>query len=58
MAFYAALTDSGRIGPFNADIPLVYSKVFPNKSERPTTHLQVIATTTYMYGHESTFWAS
>uniref|UniRef100_A0A4W5JT66 C1q domain-containing protein n=1 Tax=Hucho hucho TaxID=62062 RepID=A0A4W5JT66_9TELE len=33
VAFYAALTDSGRIGPFNAEVPLVYSKVFPNKSE-------------------------
>ncbi|XP_059190313.1 heavy metal-binding protein HIP-like [Centropristis striata] len=30
VAFYAALTDDGYVGPFNTDITLKYSKVFTN----------------------------
>lgn len=30
VAFYAALTNAGDVGPFNTDIPLKYFKVFTN----------------------------
>uniref|UniRef100_A0A671U0W8 C1q domain-containing protein n=1 Tax=Sparus aurata TaxID=8175 RepID=A0A671U0W8_SPAAU len=30
VAFYTALTDDGRVGPYNTDITLKYSKVFTN----------------------------
>ncbi|XP_067084394.1 cerebellin-1-like [Osmerus mordax] len=30
VAFYTALTDSGAVGPYRTDTPLVYSKVFTN----------------------------
>ncbi|XP_033490154.1 uncharacterized protein LOC117261770 [Epinephelus lanceolatus] len=30
VAFYAALTDAGHVGPYNTDITLKYSKVFTN----------------------------
>ncbi|XP_036976011.1 complement C1q-like protein 2, partial [Acanthopagrus latus] len=39
VAFYAALTDAGRLGPYNTDITLKYSKVFTNigKAYNPST---------------------
>ena len=30
VAFYAALTDAGNVGPYSTDITLRYSKVFTN----------------------------
>ncbi|KAM8742328.1 uncharacterized protein AB9X84_019427 isoform 1-T1 [Acanthopagrus schlegelii] len=39
VAFYAALTDAGNLGPYNTDITLKYSKVFTNigKAYNPST---------------------
>ncbi|KAM8742515.1 uncharacterized protein AB9X84_019559 isoform 3-T3 [Acanthopagrus schlegelii] len=39
VAFYTALTDAGRLGPYNTDITLKYSKVFTNtgKAYNPST---------------------
>jgi len=41
VAFSAALTDAGRVGPFNTDIKLTFSKVFTNMGQAysPTTGL-------------------
>lgn len=39
VAFYAALTNAGRIGPFNVDVPMEFGKLFTNvgKAFNPST---------------------